>query len=206
MTALLSLKPTAMPKVFRNGFEAYKLYTAVSLHITSKYDGVKYSFKKPAPKKWDEFNYPEKFAFDRIARNYKPEDWVLFYGRNAIHSNWVRDFLGDVGESRLLQSKGFLDNPKNQFEPMFSSYLIALYNKHIKFSSSLKGETPFILSEFEQGRLSAEFLILVDAIVPFLKDAESFIYKDTAFRLHKYSKLFTVNEVLLKDVIKSASS
>ena len=89
---------------------------------------------------------------------------------------------------------------------MFSSYLIALYNKHIKFSSSLKGETPFILSEFEQNRVSAEFVVLVDSIVPFLKDAESFIYKETAFRLHKYSKLFTVNEVLLKDVIKSASS
>ena len=206
MTALLRMKPTAMPKVFRNGFEAYKLYSAVSMHIRTKYDGVKYNFKKPVGKNYDEHHYPEKHAFDRIARNHPSQDWVLFFGRNCIHSNWVRDFLGDTGESRLLQAKGFLDNPKNQFESMFSSYLISLYNKRIKFSESLKGQSPFILNEFEQGRLTAEFVILIDAIVPFLKDAESLIYKDTAFRLHKYSTLFTVNEVLLKDVIKSASS
>ena len=206
MTALLSLKPTATPKVFRNGFEAYKLYSAVNLHITSNYDGVKYSFKKPVAKKWNEYSFPEKHAFDRIARNYKPEDWVLLYGRNCINSNWIRDFLGEVGESRLLQAKGFLDNPKKQFESMFNSYLISLYNRHIKFSDSLRGQTPFILSEFEQGRLTAEFLVLIDSVVPFLKDAESFIYKDIAFRLYKYGRLFAVNEVLLKDVIKSACS
>jgi hypothetical protein len=176
------------------------------MHITSSYDGIKYNFKKPAPKKWNEHSYPEKHAFDRIARNHHPNDWVLFYARNSIHTNWVRDFLGDTGDSRLLVVKGFLDNPKKQFETMFSSYLIALYNKHIKFSESLRGQTPFILSEFEQGRVTAEFIVLIDSIVPFLKDAESFIYKDVAFRLHKYSMLFAVDKVLLKDVIKSASS
>ena len=206
MTALLSLKPTATPKVFRNGFEAYKLYTAVNLHITSKYDGVKYSFKKPVAAKHSEYSFPEKHAFDRIAKNVVPSEWVLYFGRNSIHGKWVRDFIGDTGESRLLQSRGFLENPKKQFEAMFNSYLILLYNSRIKFSESLRGQTPFILKEFEAGRLPAEFIVLIDSIVPFLENAESFIYKDLAFRLYKYGTLFAVNKVLLKDVIKSASS
>lgn len=206
MSALLSLHPAATQKAFRNGFEAFKLYSAVSLHITSNYDGVKYGFKKPVAKKWNEHSYPEKFAFDRIARNVKPEDWGLYFGRNCINANWVRDFIGDEGEARLNRSRGFVENSQKQFEAMFSSYLILLHNRRIRYTESLKGQTPFILQEFDAGRLPAEFLVLLDRYTPFLENAESMIYKDLAFRLFKYSKMFAVNQVLLKDVIKSACS
>lgn len=206
MTALLSLIPSATPKVFRNGFEAYKLYTAVNLHITSNYDGVKYSFKKPVAKKWNEYSFPEKFAFDRIAKNVKPAEWVMFFGRNCINANWVREFMGDIGETRLNQTRGFLENPHKQFEAMFSSYLIMLHNRQMKYTESLKGQTPLILQEFEQNRVSAEFVVLINALTPFLEHTDSLIYKDVAYRLFKYSKLFAVNKVLLKDVVKSACS
>lgn len=206
MSALLNLIPSATPKVFRNGFEAYKLYTAVSLHITSNYDGIKYSFRKPVAKKWNEHSFPEKYAFDRIAKHIHPTEWILYFGKNCINANWVREFMGDEGEARLNQARGFLENPKKQFEAMFNSYLIMLHNRQIKYSESLKGETPLILQEFEQGRVSAEFVVLIDALTPFLETTDSLIYKDVAYRLFKYSKLFAVDKVLLKDVVKSACS
>lgn len=206
MIELLKIKPLAIPKCFRNGFEAYKLYSGVSAHIKGNFDGIKYRFKKPVAKKFTPESFPEKYLFDKFAKNVAISDWALYFGRNSIKSNWVRDFLGDDGENEFLAARGFVEAARQKFEGLFNSYLILLYNRKIKFSESLTGEAPLILVECSAGNLPPEFLILIDAVIPFLEKTDSFIYKELAHKLARYSNLFDINRPLLSDVIKSACS
>lgn len=206
MTVLLKLRQIANPKTYRNGFEAFKIYSAVKRHITTSYNGVKYDFKLRVSPKHTPESFPEKYIFDKIARNYKPSEWGLLFARNAIHTEWVRDFAGDEGQARFNQSSGFLENSFKRFESEFNSYLISCHNRKTKFSESLRGETPLIFVELEQGRVSLEFLVLIDAVAPFLKTCDSFLYKDYAKKISKYAELFCIDKKLLSDAIKSQCS
>lgn len=203
---MIELKPALIPTGYRNGFEAYKLYSAISLHIQSDYDGVKYRWKKKIPAKHTPESFPDKYLFDKISRKYQQADWPLLFGRNCINTGWIREVLGDEGESRFLASRGFLENAQNKFESLFRSYLFSLHNNRIKFGDSLTGQTPFIMNQVQQKVYPIEFLILVDAITPFLATTNSIVYGGIAKRISKYGMMFHIDQKLLKDVVKSSCS
>lgn len=203
MTGLLSLNRQVIPKAYRHGFDSFKLYSAMKLHVQGSYDGTKYCFKKPVAAKYNHDSFPDQFVFNRIAKEYTIEEQMIFFGRNLIDHGYVRDFSGDTGSKNFLEAKGFIEQSSTVFKDMFNSYLLLLHKRGIKFSESLTGQSPFIAKGFELGRVPAEFLLCLDAAFPFLEKSESLIYQDLFKKVSKYGRLFIINTQLTKEVIRS---
>lgn len=203
---MIQLNPSLIPTGYRHGFEAYKLFSAVSNHIDGKFDGVKYRWKKKIPAQYSYESYPEKYLFEKIARNHPMEDWLLLFARNCINSGWARDVLTDDAVGRFLQARGFIENAEKRFENLFKSYLISCHNGRIKYADSLKGQVPFILLQAQQKVVPIEFLVLVDSATPFLSEINSLMYSGIAKRIQRYQMIFDIDTKLLRNAIKSACS
>jgi hypothetical protein len=203
----MQIDPDSIPTGYRSGFEAYKLYVAVSSHITQpKFDASKYRWKRKINQAHGPDSFPDKYTFDKIAKRYPREEWSLLFGRASINSGWVRDILSDDAEQRYLESRGFIENAENKFEILFRSYLISLHNRGMKFADSLTGQTPWIFNQVQQKVYPIEFCVLVDLIHPFLATTDSIVYGGIAQKLTKYSKLFCIDKKILSNVVKSACS
>ena len=203
MSGIITLNTSNIPRMYRHGFDTYKLYSAMNLHIRGSYDGTKYQFRKKVPVKWNHDNFPDKYIFNRIARDYSFEQQMVFFGRNLIDWNYIRDFGGDSGSRAFLESMGVIENSENRFRDLFNSYLIVLYNKQITFSESLKGQLPLIARGYSIGKVPVEFLLCLDSISPFLENAECLVYQDSFKRIWKYGKLFAINKSRIKEIISS---
>jgi hypothetical protein len=207
MSSLIQIDPDSIPTGYRNGFEAYKLYVAVSSHITqAKYDASKYRWKRKINAAHSPDAFPDKYTFDKIAKRYPREDWSLLFARVCINSGWVRDILSDDAEQRYLESRGFLENAENKFVNLFRSYLLSLHNKGMKFTDSLTGQTPWVFTQLQQKVYPIEFVVLLDAVSPFLANNNSIVYGGISQKIHKYSKLFCIDKKILSHVVKSACS
>ena len=203
MTGLLRLNSQVIPKAYRHGFDSFKLYSAMKLHIHGGYDGTKYKFKKSVAAKYNHDNFPDQYLFNRVARDYTIEQQMIFFGRNLIDHGYIRDFSGDTGVNNFLVSSGFIEQSEVRFKDAFGSYLLLLHKRGIKFSESLNGLDPFIGKGIEKGQVPIEFLICLDAIAPFLENNESLLYKDKFRRIWKYSKILNINTQLAKEVVRS---
>lgn len=207
MSSLIQLDPTSIPTGYRNGFEAYRLYKAISLHLTRKtYDASKYRWRGFVPDHLTPDSYPDKFTFERIAKRYTREEWPLLFGRTGLNSGWIRDVLNDESEAKFLEARGFIENAENKFENLFRSYLLSLHNKGMKFTDSLTGQTPWIFTQLQQKVYPIEFAVLLDAVSPFLADHTFIVYGGISQKIHKYSKLFCIDKKILSNVVKSACS
>lgn len=207
MSSLIHLDPTSIPTGYRNGFEAFRLYRAISTHLTTqKYDASKYKWRGFVNKDYTPDSFPDKFIFERIAKRYTREEWPLLFGRIGLNTGWIRDILNDESEARFLEARGFIEDAENKFSNLFRSYLLSLHNKGMKFTDSLTGQTPWIFNQLQQKVYPIEFAVLLDAVSPFLHRQNSIVYGGISWKIHKYSMLFCIDKKILSNVVKSACS
>lgn len=198
------------------GYEAFSLYNAVKLHLTTdSYDFFKYNGKSNISV--DAFERrKDKYYFYKLSRKYtNQEEYIIFLIANFLESEkvWVGNLLQEEAEQtfrkrqRVLQSLSYIF--ENECREVFAS--VDNPNDALKVNGD---DYPILLVNMLQGKVSIETVCILNSLLKFVPMWNSKI-KDDLFwptyrrRLIKYTSFLSIDAVkyklLLKKVLENDS-
>lgn len=173
-------------------FDAWSIYTAMSLHFRkdSSYDAFRFNFKGPRCKRETFMSHRQRYSFERIARAYPSKNSTIEYFLSNIleGNNWI----GSMNDECYVQWQGRVQRMNYDFRSAMSD----LSNNVSSFDSIIKPQTkedlPPIYLAYTRGKLSIETLVILDYLVNYTSNINKFvsdpleIVSDITYRVASY--------------------
>ena len=179
-----------------SSMDIWSIYMSINLHFKqgSKYDAFKFNFKGPQLKKGGSSEAKNKWALEKLSRNYnKKNDVILYFLANILEgTTWLGDMNDGVYQDWIARIQR-LDYAFKSEMRILSDYC----NKHnITFDESIIPEdrtsVPPIYSLYSRKEICLESLVCLENLVGFtkgitrsIKDPLGFI-EDISNRIIKY--------------------
>jgi len=194
-----------------DGFKVYKIYLAVKLHFTTKYDYTQYGGKVNAT--LESFTKrKDRYFFHKLSKKYAENEILDFFIANFTKDSkgWIGNLLDKDGESVYLDYK----KRKDAFEYHFKSDCILVrddfVSRGISFDDGLRvhgGQHPRLLQLFLQKKLGLQTLIIMDRFISFTKTwdkeiAEKVVWPKIKSTLTRMKSFVRYNEVTCKLILK----
>jgi len=188
------------------GFEAYKLYSAMKLHFTSKsYDYFRYNGKTNVSQ--DNFlKNKAKYQFYKLSRKFSLEELRNFYLANFVYgdSSWVGEMTGPEGETaykkwqKINQSLSYVfqsDIEKLTDEGSPEEMLIVKNGQH-----------PRLLTEVVSGEISIETIVILNSFLNFFpmwdrKIDDDLLWPNHRLKFTKYEPFLVYDKEKIKNIL-----
>jgi hypothetical protein len=173
-------------------FDAWSIYTAMSLHFRkdSSYDAFRFNFKGPRCKRETFMAHRQRYAFEKVARAYPHKNSVIeYFLANLLDGN---TWIGSMNDDSYIGWQGRVQ----RMDYDFRSALSDLSNNASSFDSIIKPDSredmPRIYLAYTQGKLSIETLVILDTLVNYTSSINKFvsdpleIVSDITYRVARY--------------------
>lgn len=181
-----------------NGFEAYKIFSAVRLHFTTDYDFFKYNGKVSCSP--EAFNLrKDKYLFHKIAKytlvDKHIKDWDIpyFFAVNFFNSRdqWVRAFIQPKAKDLFLTWKFHQGTRLKNFQSDLDK--ISKNFRHLIISDN--GQYPELLNMVFRKEIEEDTLLILDKYMHFLdswnnKIGDDFVWGVFRDRMIKFRPFF----------------
>jgi len=175
-----------------DGYETYKLFTALKLHFNSdSYDYFKYNGKTNFISQDSFRTHKNKFSFYKLSRRYSNDELIGFLISNLIRNSnlWIGDLSGDVADDcfaswkKITQSLSYIFN--QDLDKIFDS-------ESNVFKPGDAGEYPVLLELLNFHEIRLETVVILNDLLNFLpvwekKISDDVIFPTQAKRIKKYS-------------------
>jgi hypothetical protein len=189
------------------GFDAFTTYHALKLHFGGKYDYVKYNGKTNVTK--DQFMHrKDKYSFYKLSRKYNKEEIFGFFLSNLINNSnvWAGDL---VQEEADLVFKKWL-RTQQSLSYIFKQNIDHLFNLVESPEDMLKvvdGHYPLLYTEFLQGNLSIETIIILNNMMKFFpmwkkKISDDIVFPEFLKTCEKYKPFLNYDKTKFKHLVK----
>jgi len=172
-----------------NGFEAYKMYLAVSNHFRSKsYDYFKYNGVVKAKVTSYEVR-KDKYFFEKASRVFKQEDFLKYLVSNMCNStDWIGNLLGGKQQIEYKKWKQRTESLSYNFkEEIDNLYDIEpIFDKLFKMED---GKHPLLYRLYLRKKVSLETMVLLDHLVGYCKlwdKADDMMLDEVVLLIGKY--------------------
>lgn len=190
-----------------NGFEAYKLYTALRLHFTTNYDYFQYKGKTHVTQS-SYLTHKNKYSFEKVAKKYN-KDLPSFFLSNMVENPkiWIFDMgsseSNDIYVDWLKRTQSLSYLFENEIDKVFS---IKSLNELIEVKSTF----PLLLVKTLQKDVSIESLIIMNNILKFFsmwdkKVEDDIIWKEFKQKCLNYSPFLKYDEKKYKSILKKVA-
>ena len=131
------------------GFDVFRVYMAVKLHFTTKYNYFDYEGKVNI--KLDTFTKRnDRYFFHKLSTKYNKDEILDFFVANFTEKdkNWIGNLLENDGRDIYLKYKKVKDNFKYHFRNDFVNILSDFNSKRISFDDGFvcnNGQHPRLL-------------------------------------------------------------
>ena len=184
-----SRKASKIAYIKMDGFEAYKMYLAVSNHFKSKsYDYFKYNGSVRAKVSSYEVR-KDKYFFERASRVFKKEDFLKYLVCNMCYSTeWIGNLLGGKQQLQYKKWKQHTESLTYNFKEEIEN----LYDIEENFDSLFRmeeGKHPLLYRLYLRNKISLETLVLLDNLVGYCKlwsKADDMMLDETVMLIGKY--------------------
>lgn len=196
-------------------WDAYLLYTAVSLHFDSdSYDAFRYNFRTSA--KPASFNLrKDRFFFAKLAKKYPSrsefQDFLVANFSVADSKLWSGRLVEDTAERNFTEWKRKMEAWSYNFKEDVDRIATFSEEKKIPFNAiftSIDGAHPPVVALQTQGKISLETLTAMDLIMGFMAEAkvtETIFWPNYSKKVHKY-RAFLRQKIDLGDARKAIIS
>jgi len=198
------------------GFDVFRVYMAVKLHFTTKYNYFDYEGKVNI--KLDTFTKRnDRYFFHKLSTKYNKDEILDFFVANFTEKdkNWIGNLLENDGRDIYLKYKKVKDNFKYHFRNDFVNILSDFNSKRISFDDGFvcnNGQHPRLLRLLIQRRASFQTFVVLDQVLSFIKNWNKQIEEKVVWPkiAHKVSKLkpfikynITECKLIMKEVIRN---
>lgn len=193
------------------GFEVYKIYLAVKLHFTTKYDYIQYGGKVNAT--LESFTKrKDRYFFHKLSKKYGENEILDFFIANFATDSkgWVGNLLDKDGRDVYLDYK----KRKDAFDYHFKSDCIRIRNdfdaRGISFDDGILvhgGQHPRLLQLFLQKKLGIQTLIILDNFISYSKNwdkeiSEKVVWPKIKSTLTRMKSFVKYNETSCRLILK----
>ena len=198
------------------GFDVFRVYMAVKLHFTTKYNYFDYDGKVNI--KLDTFTKRnDRYFFHKLSTKYNQNEILDFFVANFIEKdkNWIGNLLENDGRDTYLKYKKVKDNFKYHFRNDFVNILSDFDSKRISFDDGFvcnSGQHPRLLRLLIQRRASFQTFVVLDQVLSFIKNwnkeiEERVVWPKIAHKVTKLKPFINYNitecKLIMKEVIKN---
>jgi hypothetical protein len=152
-----------------DGFEAYKMYLAVSNHFRSKsYDYFKYNGSVKAKASSYEVR-KDKYFFEKASRVFKHDDFLKYLVSNMCYStDWIGNLLGGKQQIQYKKWKQHTESLTYNFKEEIEHLYDIEENVDSLFRME-EGKHPLLYRLYLRHKVSLETLVLLDDLVGYSK-------------------------------------
>lgn len=189
-----------------SGYGAYLLFLALRTHFTNaKYDFFQMHGKLRATKE-SYLKRNDKAFFEKVARDYNPEELKDFYIANFLKDkHYITEMVDDDAKeilteyTRRRQSLSY--NFTNELGNVFRHGLTRPFD-------IIEGEYPYIVSLYLGGRLSPEVMVVLNDFIKFSDKFDKYlgendpIWSKVALKLQKYKPFLKYDRDKFKHILK----
>jgi hypothetical protein len=193
-------------------FDAYRYYQSIKLHFESKsYDAKRYNYKTSA-KPQAFWKRRDKYFFAKLAKRFKePIQLINYYVANFVYNDktWIGNMLEDDDAynswTKKMQSLSYV----------FEQDLFSLNERYDTFDelfSFTDGAHPTIITEYLQGNINLETVVIINKLTGFMNRAdkqitETILWPELSLKIRKYDSFLIVDlEKMKKSVLKVFTS
>lgn len=151
-------------------FDAYRLYVAVKLHMTTDdYDLIKYcgKIRSATTRGFEKRN--DKWSFVKLAKTYpREEDLILFLASNHLKgSPYIRDLTSNPEYHNVYIEHLKIRESIEYTVEKDLRYLLEKYPQPSEMFSLTDGRWPSIVQEYQHGQVHLETVCVLSAFIPF---------------------------------------
>ena len=195
-----------------DGFDVYKIYLAIKLHVTSEsYDYFKHNGKTTA--RLNTFTKRrDRYFFHKLSRSYSSSACVDYFVAGFIGSDsvWIGDVVGKSGQENYTRWQKRIESLSYVFEGDVNTLLEFIEEKKIKFDDLFKvkdGQHPPLVKLYIANKITIESMIILDDILNYTKQfnkqiKETVIWPKKYKLLMNYKPFLKYNTTKMKMIIK----
>ena len=192
-------------------YEVYKIFHALYLHFTTKYDFFKYKGSTPRLTRGTYNNQKQKYFFENIAHKYKTQDEVINYFVFVLRyldfsSKYIASYANLHEE--YISFKGFQERLEYEFEKDLKVILDFLKSSNKRFSEMLgPWFPPDIIRMNQEGQIFEETIIILNRYIKFFKNIDKEfpdfdVWENLKSRYDKYKPFVNYDERIIKNLIR----
>jgi len=193
------------------GFDVFKVYLAVKLHFTSKYDYFEYGGKVNC--KLETFTKRnDRYFFHKLSKKYNSNEILDFFIANFCENDkkWIGNLLQNDGRETYLNFKKVKDNFKYHFRNDLNNIVNDFDSKRLSFNDGFlcnSGQHPRLLRLLIQKKLSIQTAIVLNEVLSFIKNwnkqiEEKVVWPKIALTMNRMKPFINYNMTECKLILK----